>query len=147
MYRPVGVTILAILEFIGSGICALLGILVIVGAGAGLLGSMTQGQGSGLGSLMAVIGGALSVFCFIFAALAALLGWGLWTLKNWARIVVIALTILGALGTLLSLLNLSSAMIVGVVIRLAINGLIIWYLLQPNVAAAFQGGQARTVSA
>jgi hypothetical protein len=147
MYRPVGVTILAILEFIGSGICALLGILVIVGAGAGLLGSMTQGQGSGLGSLMAVIGGALSVFCFIFAAIGALLGWGLWTLKNWARIILIVLASLGALGSLLALLNLSSAIIVGVVIRLAINGLVIWYLLQPNVAAAFQGGQARTVSA
>jgi len=147
MYRPVGVTILAILEFIGSGICALFGILVIVGAGAGFLGSMTQSQGSGLGSLMAVIGGALSVFCFIFATIGALLGWGLWTLKNWARIIVMVFAILGALGTLLALLNLSSAIIVGVVIRLAINGLVIWYLLQPNVAAAFQGGQARTVSA
>ena len=146
MNRPVGVTILAVLQFIGAGLCVLLGILVVVGAGAGFLGSMTQGQG-GTGGLMAMVGGALSVFFFVVAAIAALLGWGLWSLKNWARIAVIVLSALGAVLSLLALLNFSSAIIVGVIIRLAINGVIIWYLLQPNVAAAFQGGQARTVSA
>lgn len=146
MNRPVGVTVIAVLEFIGAGFCALLGVLLIVGAGAGFLGSMTQGQASGMGSLMAMLGGALSVFFFVIAALAALLGWGLLTLKNWARITVIVLSALGALLSVLALLNFSSAIIVGVIIRLAINGLIIWYLLQPNVRAAFQG-QARTASA
>ena len=146
MNRPVGVTILAVLEFIGAGFCALAGILVVVGAGAGFLGSMTQGQG-GMGGLMAMVGGALSVFFFVLAAIAALLGWGLWSLKNWARIAVIVLSALGAILSLLALLNFSSTIIVGVIIRLAINGVIIWYLLQPNVAAAFQGGQARTASA
>jgi len=107
---------------------------------------MTQGQG-GMGGLMAMVGGALSVFFFVLAAIAALLGWGLWSLKNWARIAVIVLSALGAILSLLALLNFSSTIIVGVIIRLAINGVIIWYLLQPNVAAAFQGGQARTASA
>ena len=146
MNRPVGVTILAVLQFIGAGLCVLLGILVVVGAGAGFLGSMTQGQG-GTGGLMAMVGGALSVFFFVVAAIGVLLGWGLWNLKNWARITSIVLCGLGALMAVLALLNFSSTIIVGVIIRLAINGVIIWYLLQPNVAAAFQGGQARTASA
>ena len=146
MNRPAGVTILAVLEFIGAACLALLGVLVIVGAGAGFLGSMSQGQG-GMGGLMAMLGGALAVFLFVFAAIGGLVGWGLLTLKNWARIVQIVFSALGVLGTLFGLVHFSSAMMVGFVIRLAINGLIIWYLLQPNVAAAFNAGQARTASA
>src|SRR5216684_2937832 len=148
MNRPVGVTILAILEFIGAVILVLLGIGSIVGMGL-LCAAMSQSGGgsAGAGGIMAVIGGALSVFCFIFAAICALLGWGLWKLKNWARIIVIVLAVLGAVFALLGLLQFSAAVAVGIVIRLAINGLIVWYLLRPDVAAAFKGPQGAAASA
>jgi hypothetical protein len=149
MARPGGVTFLAILEFIGAGICVLLGLLTI--AGAGLIHSLTvQNQGAqagGMASLFAVLGGALSIFFFVLAAIAILLGIGLWTLKNWARIIVIIFAAIGILMNLSQLLHFTQAIIPGLVIGLAIDGLIIWYMLKPNVAAAFAEGQARSAGA
>jgi hypothetical protein len=149
MARPGGVTFLAILEFIGAGICVLVGLLTI--AGAGFIHSLTvQNQGApaaGMGSFLAMLGGALSIFFFVLAAVAILLGIGLWTLKNWARIIVIVFAALGILMNLSSLLHYSSAILPSLIIGLAIDVLIIWYLLKPNVAAAFAEGQAHSAGA
>lgn len=147
MGRPTGVTVIAILEFIGAGGCILLGIGTLVGASFfGAAMSQAQGGGPG-GGLFAMLGGAISIFFFIIGAICALLGWGLWTLKNWARMVVIVLSALGLVLSLLALLQFSAAVLVGLIIRVAINGLIIWYLLKPEVKAAFEGTQARTATA
>jgi hypothetical protein len=151
MGRPVGVTILAVLYFLGAVGCLLAGILMIVGGGfmATLISQQTQASGVGAGFL-AGLGAVLGVVIFIFAALYVLLGWGLWKLKNWARIVTIVLAALGIAGALLGLagafLHFGMFLLVLTLVRLAICGLILWYLLQPNVSAAFQG-QARTASA
>jgi hypothetical protein len=141
MSRPVGVTIIAIFEFLGAAFLLLIGILAI--AGGGILASvMSQSQNAGaggMGGIMAFIGGAISIFCFIFAVICALIGWGLLKLKGWARILVIVFSALGVILGLLGLLGAFAhpALLVGVVIRLAINGLILWYMLTPDVKAAF----------
>jgi hypothetical protein len=86
MGRPVGVTILAILDFLFAVLLLLGGIGSIVGGGmfASILSQAQAGAGaSGAGSaggVMAFIGGAMAVFCFIGAVICALLGWGLWKL-------------------------------------------------------------------
>jgi len=153
MNRPVGVTVIAVLDFIGAALCLLMGILSIVGAGAGFLGAIGgQGQGgAAAGGMVAMIAGAMTVFAFIGAAISALLGWGLWTLKNWARIVSIVLAGIGALFQLLglfgTLLHFNPISLLFNLVFLAINVLIGWYLLRKDVSAAFQGGQVRTASA
>lgn len=148
MARPGGVTAIAVLEFIGAGICLLAGIATLVGASFfGAMFSQAQGAPAGTGGFMTMLGGAISVVFFIVAAIAGLLGWGLLTLKNWARIVVIVFSAIGLLLSLVALLQFSSAVLVGIIIRVAINGLIIWYLLKPEVAAAFTGGQTRSATA
>lgn len=149
MARPGGVTVIAVLYYIVGGFCVLAGLLALLGAGfAGALLTQMQGQsGAGAGGFAAMIGGAISVFLFIGAAISILLGWGLWALKNWARIIVIVFAALGVLGSLLGLLHISAVVVVAIVIRLAINGLILWYLLKPEVAAAFAAGQARSATA
>jgi hypothetical protein len=149
MGRPVGVSIIAVLEFIGAGICLLAGIATLVGASfLGAMFSQAQAQGApAAGGFMAMLGGAISIVFFVFAAIAGLLGWGLWTLKSWARIVVIVLSAIGILFSLLALLQFSSAVLMGIIIRVGINGLIIWYLLKPEVAAAFAGSQSRSATA
>jgi hypothetical protein len=152
MGRPVGVTILAVLYFLGAVCCVLAGILMILGGGfiATLISQQAQGAGVGAG-VLAGLGAALGVVILIFAAVDVLLGWGLWKLKNWARIVTIVLAAIGIAGALFGLLgaflHFGMFLLVLTLVRLAISGLIIWYLLQPNVTAAFQGGQARAASA
>lgn len=152
MGRPVGVTILAVLDFLGAVLCVLGGIGMMVGGGfmATLINQQgSQGAGAGAG-ILAALGAALGVFLLICAAIGVLVGWGLWKLKNWARIVTIVFAVLGVLGALLGLATAFihfSMFVLLIAIRIAICGLIIWYLLRPDVSAAFQGGQATAASA
>lgn len=149
MGRPVGVTILAILNFLVAALCLLGGIGMLVGGGAIATAISQQAGASGAG-IMAALGAGLAVVFLICAAIAALVGWGLWTLKNWARIVTIVLlainiglALLGLLGTLTHF-NLFA--LIWTVFWIAVYGLIIWYLLKADVKAAFQG-QARSAAA
>jgi len=149
MGRPTGVTIIAVLDFIAAAFCVLGGLGVMLGGG--FVASM-MGQQSGAGAgVLAAIGAAAGVFLLVCAAVAVLLGWGLLKLKEWARIVTIVLAAIGALFSLIGLVGVlghfAMVAVVFVLVRLAINGLIIWYLVQPHVKAAFQGIQARSAGA
>jgi hypothetical protein len=150
MGRPTGVTIIAVLDFIGAGFCVLAGLGMMLGGGF-IATMMSQQSGAAGAGLMGAIGAAAGIFFLICAAIAGLLGWGLLKLKEWARIVTIIFAALGALGAVLGLFAvLGHFVVIGIfwaLVRLAINGLIIWYLLQPQVKAAFQGVQARAAGA
>ena len=149
MGRPTGVTVLAVLDFIGAGFCVLAGIGMMLGGGF-MASMMSQQQGVSAG-LLAAIGAAAGVLILVCAAIAALLGWGLLKLMNWARITTIVLAALGIVFGLFGLLgafsHFAAVAIVWTLCRLAINGVIIWYLLQPNVKAAFEGAQVRAAGA
>jgi hypothetical protein len=143
MGRPVGVTILAILNFIGAAFCLLGGIGMILGGGVIATMLSQQGQGSaGAAGILAGLGAAAGVFIIIIGGVSALVGFGLWKLKGWARIVSIVLfaisgafQLLGILGTLAHF-NLF-ALIWGA-FWVAVDAFVIWYLLKPEVKAAFQ---------
>src|SRR5258707_10105257 len=92
MVRPVGVTILAIFNFIGTAFCLLGGIGMILGGGFIATMLSQQGQGSaGAAGVLAGLGAAAGGFIIIIGGVSALLGFGLWKLKGWARIVSIVL--------------------------------------------------------
>lgn len=149
MGRPAGVTVIAVLDFIGAAFCLLLGLALMLGGGF-IATIMSQQQRAGAGFLGA-IGAAAGVFVIVCAALAIVLGLGLMKLKEWARIATIVLAAIGVVFGLLGLFTvLAHFAVVGIfwaLCRLAINVLIIWYLLQPHVKAAFQGAQVRAVGA
>ena len=153
MGRPVGVTILAILNFIGAAFCVLGGIAMILGGGFIATMLSQQGQGSaGAAGVLAGLGAAAGVFIIIIGGVCALMGFGLWKLKGWARIVSIVLwaingvfQLLGILGTLAHF-NLFA--LVWGAFWIAVDAFVIWYLLKPEVKAAFQpAAQARAASA
>ncbi len=139
MQRPTGVTILAVLAFIGAG-------LLVVGALFSLLGGMlvsTMGA-SRMGMLAGVGAAVIAVFLLIAAAVDIVVGVGLWKLKNWARIITIVLTGIGLLGSVLSIISpfghMHIFLFVFLIRRLifaAIYAWILWYLFQPNVKQAF----------
>jgi hypothetical protein len=140
MQRPVGVTIIEILYFLGAALCVLIGVGIMLGGGlfASLLSQQGQGGAAGAGFL-AGLGVALGVIVLVLAVIPVLTGWGLWKLKSWARILAIVFAVLGLLGALFGLLGAFShpGLLVSVVIRLVIHGLILWYMFQPDVKAAF----------
>lgn len=153
MGRPVGVTVLAILNFIGAAFCLLAGIGMILGGGfIATLINQQGGQGSaGAAGILGGLGAAAGVFIIIIGGVGALVGFGLLKLKEWARIVSIVFAGIGAamqlLGLLGSLAHFNLFAVVWGLFWLAIDALIIWYLLKPEVKAAFQAPQARAASA
>jgi hypothetical protein len=152
MVRPVGVTILAILNFIGAAFCLLGGIGMILGGGFIATILSQQGQGSaGASGALAGLGAVAGVFIIIVGGVSALLGFGLWKLKEWARIVSIvlygisgALQLLALLG---SLAHFNVFAFVWSIFWVAVDAFIIWYLLKPEVKAAFQRPMVRAASA
>jgi hypothetical protein len=143
MGRPVGVTILAILNFIGAAFCLLGGIAIILGGGFIATMLSQQGQGSaGAAGVLAGLGAAAGVAIIIVGGVSALVGFGLWKLKGWARIVSIVLFTISAVMQLLGLLgtlaHFNVFAFVWTVFWIAVDAFVIWYLLKPEVKAAFK---------
>ncbi len=115
--RPSGVAVLAILQFI-------LGVLLIM-AGAFLLAGQL---GDGLAEdVLATLGGLL----LFMAIVGFLLGWGLWSLRPWARTIAL---IFACLWVIVGLLTVTIG--VGIIVAL-LAILILWYLMRPEIKAAF----------
>ncbi len=144
MARPGGVTVIAVLCFLGGGLLLLGGIDMMAGGGilAGLMSQ--QGQGNPMAGIIASVGAALGVFFLIFAVIEILLGVGLLKLKEWARITTVVLTgigtALGLLGLLGSVLHFNLITVLFRICVLAVQIFIILYLIKPEVKVAFQGG-------
>jgi hypothetical protein len=151
MSKPVGVTLIGVLDFLGMAFWAAIGLFCLVGMsflGAFITKIAAQSQqqlppGTNLTAIMASVGVVMAIMFFVVALIAALIGWGMLKLKNWARIMSIIWSSVGVLlcglFLLLSLLrfNLFSVMFYG--FWFAVNGVIIWYLLQSQIRIAFAG--------
>jgi hypothetical protein len=140
MERPTGVTVIAVLDFIGAGLVALVAIGLIALGGV-LTTAMSSTPLAALTGAGAVI---VAVICLGFAALGIVIGIGMLKLRNWARIVTIVLTGLGLLGGVLGLLGLTAmhtgsfaGALVRQLITIAIDVWILWYLFQAHVKQAF----------
>ncbi|HST06164.1 MAG TPA: hypothetical protein VLQ48_15730 [Chloroflexia bacterium] len=112
--RPMGVTVIAVLNFIGAGLLFLLFIF-----------ALTKSADAGL-----------SLYLLPFqVAFAIVVGVGLLQLKPWGRI--IALVGYG-LNVALDVISLFSAEVTtSTFINFVIAAIFVWYLLRPNVAEAF----------
>jgi uncharacterized membrane protein (DUF2068 family) len=145
MQRPLGVTVLAVLNFLGAVLAVLVGLAFILGMGAlgSMIGQRAKEGGAAGFAVLAGFGVVFGVMMFAGAAISAFIGWGLWNLKNWARIVTMVFAVIGlafnALSLLGSMLHFHIIALVVVLVPVAINGLILWYLNQPHVKQAFSG--------
>ncbi|MGQ4912637.1 MAG: hypothetical protein ACP6KW_10750 [Candidatus Thorarchaeota archaeon] len=111
--RPLGVTILAILEILG-------GILGILGGFAVVSLEMIYPTG---GLFLAI--GALTL---ILGFVALIIGWGLWSLKSWAWMAALIINLINLI------LNIFSFALLGAVINL----IIIIYLQQADIKSRFR---------
>jgi hypothetical protein len=127
--RPTGITVLAVLAFIG-GAFAVFGGLALMAAGA-FLGAMGAGEGGGL---IAALGAVAGVFFLIYAALLFAVGFGLLKRKRWAWYVAL---VAAGLQILLGLGSLLAFDIIGALLNLGIGGFVAWYLLSPPIQAWF----------
>ena len=114
--RPLGVTIIAILAGLG-GVLGLLAALTLLSV-IGLVG--------GLGTFFFVLAMVVAIVSLVFA-------YGAWTLQPWAWTLGIVLQALAVVNALYAIADGDTSGIVS----LLIAGVILWYLFQPDVKAAF----------
>lgn len=126
--RPTGVTILAILAFIG-GVLSILAGLALVG-----LGGVFAAAGGGLAILF-------GIYALVWGALALWIGWGFWQLRPSAWRWGVILMVVGVVIAILQIV-LGYSDLVGGIISIAIDLAVIYYLTTPAVRAAF--GQPTT---
>jgi len=120
--RPLGITILAILEALvaivfmiaGFGALAVGGLMGVVG-----LGGFASLLSYGVGGVLIVIG-----------VLSLIVAWGLWSGLRWAWYVSLALAVLSILIGIL--------LLPGSLLWLTIEAVIVYYLTRPHVKAFFR---------
>ena len=137
MERPTGVSVLAVLCFIAAGLTILISLAFMMGSAA-----ISQMIGGGAGSAMFVGLGAIGgIFILAFAALYLVVGFGLWTLKNWGRLLMLILAaiglVFGALGLLRALMHFHVMVLAWQLIVCLIYAWIITYLLKTHFKQAF----------
>lgn len=128
--RPSGVTILAVLSYLGAAAMVLFALFAFVAGG--MIMDLVGNEGPAsffVGAGAAFVGiGAL-----FFAAINGVIGWGLWTGRGWAWILTVVFEGIWALFGLLGLLDGD----VGSLVPVAIAGAILWYLFRPWVRRFF----------
>ncbi len=117
--RPAGVTVLAVLAFIGAAL--------------GLFGALSGGIGAGAFGTGPVVALLFGLYSLILAVFYLVFAFGLWRLKPWAWMVGIVCLVLSILGNLYSLVTGNLSAILSLVVACAI----LWYLFQPHVKQAF----------
>ena len=139
--RPIGITILAVLGFLSVLFYLVMTVIALVNpAQANNLLQGMSGGGAGPAPLQH-LAAILPAYFLVTGLFSAALSWGLWTLKNWARIlclVVIGLSVIGgAVEIVVAWSHSTLPATVGALARLLIAILIFVYLNSPRVRAAF----------
>lgn len=122
---------LAVLYWIGAFGLLLVGVFLAVGSS--VMGAVWRDMGPLVAS-MGAIGGIIFIG---FGVLLGFLGYGLFQLQEWARVTAMVFAGIGLLITLLSFFTPLEVSIIGRVLRIGVNGLILWYLNQPDVKGVF----------
>ena len=137
--RPLGVTILAILEILGGILELILALGFFAIAALINVPDIRQRIGTSVPDWVVnnapVFFGALGVFFLIMAIVSLLLAWAFLKGKNWARLLAIIFLVLSIIGNLIGVLGGVSLITVAISILLPL--IIVWYLFRPNVKQWF----------
>jgi len=132
--RPMGVSAIAALMWVRGALYAL-GALALLGIGhlsARLISAVASD--SFLEGLVSLLGKALGITALVLALVYAVVGFGLWALKNWARTLTL---IFVALSLVMGLLGLARHPTSWHTVRAAVDVVILVYLMLPNVKRLF----------
>lgn len=132
--RPTGITILAILEFIGAISGILGGIALLALGGASVVGGGNVGGGGYFvsGAVLLILG----VVALVLGVVALVLGYGYWTLQPWAWPLGIGLQILGLVVDVISIVR--GAFVGSQCLSIIISVIVLFYLTGPEVRHAFR---------
>lgn len=142
--RPLGITVLALLFAANAAFFVVLAALAVYNYD--LLRSFLHTlspSGAGPEPLHTAMGRLLPAYYLVMAGVTTALALGFWKTRNWARLVILALT-----GLSLALMTLevrplladpTAGAVLLTMVRLAMSLLLVWYLLHRPVRDAFHG--------
>ena len=141
--RPTGIVLIALYHFGSALFLVCLAVSLVIGGSfvGAMFGAGHENAIGGLsiGFLIGIVG---AVFFVVFALIAAVAGYGIWSLREWGRILSIGLAVIALLFSLpgLFLMGLHLSLFFGGfrLFRIAIGVFIIWYLMQPRIRVLFQ---------
>ena len=123
--RPDGITLLSALFWVLALLAIIGGLIMMVTSNAII--ELIEEEGKDVPheviDLLDSLFIGISIIIIIIGVLYIIAGWGLWTMKSWARLVAIILAII-------SVLNFPIGTILGIII--------LWYLFKPEIKEAFQ---------
>lgn len=137
--RPTGVTVIGV-GVVLLGAFTALGALFMLGAfaiGGAIVAAVFGSSAEAIGALVGVFVLVIALFMGAFAALFIASGVGFLRGRSWARLVVLVLAGLWALGGVLALADQDPSGILAA----AAGGVTLWYLFQPGAKAWF--GESR----
>lgn len=138
--RPLGVTLIALgFLWIGIGGALLFPLLILIGDGQDLWRIALEPVTHSAAGFKAISRG-LDITLYLIYLAYAVIGFGLWKLKNWARKCVLVISVAGTIGAL----AVASIFVTPVALRICVLGMAVtefgwmsWYLLRPRVLEAF----------
>ena len=132
--RPLGVSAIAVLTWLRGAMYALggLALIGIVHLSTRLIAAAATD--TFLENLIARLGKALGIGALLVAVLYVVVGFGLWELKNWARMLTLFFV---ALWFLVGLIGLVRHPTSWYVVRAVVDLVILAYLMLPNVKRLF----------
>ncbi len=140
--RPLGVTALALLMLAGGSVFFLSGVSLIVSKDISypmfveeygkILNESMNVSGLPVDEMLSSLYDTASYMAVMFGFLYIAVGWGLFFLKEWGRIGAILLSGFNVLYGIFLAFILPTA-----VVDIALNLLVIWYLMKPDVRERF----------
>ena len=139
MGRPLGVTILVVMMIVaGLGFAGVGFIFFFMGSTGASATAPTSGAAA---ALVAALGAAAGVIFLLFGGLHVVLAFGIFKMRNVARVFTIFLFVLigagACLGLIATLLSYSHVALMWNISLLALDALALWYLLRPSTKEAF----------
>jgi hypothetical protein len=147
--RPLGIAALSLLLFLNAAFYGFLAVLSLVDFGAltSVLRALSPG-GVGPAEMHLALGKFLTVYYGVFALFTWTLAWGFWRLRNWTRLVALALMGLSLAFLPIELLrptrSLNGVTIASALVRVGVTVMLGYYLLSAKVREAFHRSASRS---
>ena len=149
--RPLGITIVAVLSWIGVVQYSVLAALAVFDRATldGLLRALSP-SGAGPEALHNAMGGWLPVYYLAMTGFSGIMALGFWRLWNWVRLVMlamIAISMVLMLGELPGLLAAPTTKALGLTaLRIGLSALWGWYMMRRSVREAFRPGSSASAT-
>jgi len=145
--RPLGITLVSLLTFVAVAQYVVLFVLMFINSVAvfAYLHALSPG-GSGPEKIHLAMGRFQAAYYAAMAPLTGLIGYGLWNLWNWTRLVILVMTGISLVGGLLTIPQLTHSGGAGAwalwAVRIILCVLWGWYLMSGRVRDAFHSPAA-----